>query len=116
MNLCPLPPELRSLVGMDKEGIQIGHLDRGYLPHPTSTMRKAIQDWSTRRADRSESGYINDNATIYMELGNELDKNYDYDRLLSASTGNSGPSGIIPGKIYFLFVGQLVEPGSLGGL
>ncbi|KAN0068799.1 hypothetical protein V8E54_012968 [Elaphomyces granulatus] len=43
---------LKSCRHMDKGGIQIGHLDRGYLPHPT-TIRKVIQDWSIRRAGRS---------------------------------------------------------------
>jgi hypothetical protein len=38
---------------MDKGGIQIGHLDHGYLPYPT-TMRKVIQDWSIRRADTNK--------------------------------------------------------------
>jgi hypothetical protein len=87
MNLCPPPP--RSPVGMDKGGIQIGHLDRGYL-----TMRKVIQDWSIRRPDRSR-GYMQP----YRELGSELDKNYDYERILSTSTGNSGSSGIITERI-----------------
>jgi hypothetical protein len=72
---------------MDKGGIRIGHLDHGYLPHPTS-MRKVIQDWSIRRADRLR-GYIRP----YRELGNELAKNYDYERILSTSRGSSGSSG-----------------------
>jgi hypothetical protein len=80
MNLCPPPP--------DKGGIQIWHLGRGYLPHPT-TMRKAIQDWSIRHADRSR-GHMQQ----YRELGIELDKNYHYERILSTSTGSSGSSGI----------------------
>ncbi|KAN0072638.1 hypothetical protein V8E54_009567 [Elaphomyces granulatus] len=78
----------RSVVGMDKGGIQIGHLGRGYHPHPT-TMRKVIQDWSIRRAGGSR-GHMQQ----YRELGNELDKNYHYERILSTSTGSSGSSGI----------------------
>jgi hypothetical protein len=71
---------------MNKGEIQIGQLDHGYLPHP---MRKVIQDWSIRRTDRSP-GYMQ----LYRELGNELDENYDYERILSTSTGSNGSSGI----------------------
>jgi hypothetical protein len=88
---------------MDKGGIQIGHLDRGYLPHPT-TIRKVIQDWSIRRAGRSP-GYMQ----LYRELGNELDKNYDYERMLSTSIESNGSSGSIPERIsaILLFVCEL---------
>ena len=96
---------------MDKGGIQIGHLDRGYLPHPTS-MRKVIQDWSIRRTDRSR-GYMQP----YRELGNELDKNYDYERILSTSRGSSGSSGSITERIsaiLYSFVGHVREARELG--
>jgi len=77
----------------------------------SSPMRKVIQDWSIRRADRSR-GHMQQ----YRELGYELDKNY---RILSTSTGRSGSSDIW-GKgfrsSYFLFVGHLREARELGGL
>ena len=77
----------------------------------SSPMRKVIQDWSIRRADRSR-GHMQQ----YRELGYELDKIY---RILSTSTGRSGSSDIW-GKgfrsSYFLFVGHLREARELGGL
>ena len=96
---------------MDKGGIRTGHLDHGYLPHPTS-MRKVIQDWSIRRTDRSR-GYMQP----YRELGNELDKNYDYERILSTSRGSSGSSGSITERIsaiLYSFVGHVREARELG--
>jgi hypothetical protein len=46
----------------------------------------------------------------YRELGNELDKNYDHERLLSTSTGRSGSSGIITERISAI----LLRDGSEG--
>jgi len=37
---------------------------------------------------------------LYRELGYELDKNYDYKRILSTSTGSNGSSGIITDPLF----------------
>ena len=55
----------------------------------------------------------------YRELGNELDKNYDYERMLSTSIGSNDSSGSIPERIsaiLLLFVGHVREARELGGL
>jgi len=53
----------------------------------------------------------------YRELGNELDKNYDYERILSTSRGSSGSSGSITERIsaiLYSFVGHVREARELG--
>ena len=85
MNLCPPPPEV--LAWKDKGGIQIGLLGHGYLPHPI-TVRKVIQDWSIRRADRSPGGMlynIGNSERAWQELR--------YEWLLSTSKGSNGLKG-----------------------
>jgi hypothetical protein len=56
---------------------------------------------------------------LYRRPGNELDKNYDYDRMLSTSIGSNGSSGSIPetiSAILSFFVGHVREAPMEGGL
>ena len=45
---------------------------------------------ASTQTDRLGYGYMQ----LYKELGNELDKNYNYERILSTSTGSNSSSGI----------------------
>jgi hypothetical protein len=97
---------LKSCRHMDKGGIRIGHLDRGYLPHPTR-FERSYRTGASGGADKIAWVYA-----LYRELGNELDKNYDYEQMLSTSIGSNGSSGSTPERISAIlsfFVGHVRE-------
>ena len=77
-----------------REGSGLGTWITDIFPIRLKVILRLIQDWSIRRTDRSR-GYMQP----YRELGNELDKNYDYERILSTSRGSSGSSAIITERI-----------------
>ena len=75
-------------------------------PSDFDTKGHTCPDWSIRRADRSP-GYM----WPYKELGNELDKNYAYERILSTSRGSSGSSGSMREVREFINVALAREEG-----